>query len=325
MRHCDSESEEELQKILGQRHEDLKSFAERRKSDPVAVLESYIEEQKSVQSELRSEIEALENVIDMLGGEIPPTLPTDRLQELTLKVQEMEVLIRDKEIKMRKMEELEKAEQKTKEETHLMFQAYSEAVDEEKECGVVAPIPQRAKFLSALRDKLVQLSEVHIALGSAQCLLCVNDAHVDFNTRIQRLQFQNAEHKEGLSAALRKESATRKVQELRAETENYNSASNEAKRQRMALEIELQQYVPSLVSEHAELVKQLDDHAHATRQWRSVQVKRDEKAEKEKQLENVKEFISLLRQAKTAVVSGAKDAFVDKVNQFFTCLEAFSL
>ena len=316
MQHCDSESEGELRKILGKRYEDLKSFADRRKSDPAAVLEAYIDEQKTVRGDLVSEIDALENVIDMLGSEIPPTLPAERLQELTAKVQDMESVIRDHEIKTRTFEQLQKEEVKAKEESQLLFQAYSEAVDDEKECGVVAPVPQRAKFLSALRDKLMQLSEVHIALGSAQCLLCVNDAPVDFNSRIQRLSAQNAVHRDALAGSVRKEAASRRVQELRVEVEKFHGLANEAQRQRSALEGELQQYVPKIVEEHTRLVKELDDHAHATRQWRSVQAKRDEKDEKEEQFEGVKEFISLLRQAKTAVVSGAKDAFVEKVNQF---------
>jgi len=316
MQHCDSESEGELRKILGKRYDDLKSFADRRKSDPAAVLESYIDEQKIVRGDLVSEIDALENVIDMLGAEIPPTLPADKLQELTGRVQEMEALIRDKEIKMHKLEEACRVEKSAKEEAQLLFQAYSEAVDEEKECGVAAPVPQRAKFLSALRDKLIQLSEVHVALGSSHCLLCVNDAHVDFSSRIQRLVAQNMVHKETLAASTRKERVSRKVQELRIEMEARHAASNEAQRQRMTLETELQKYVPRMAESHAELVKQLDDHAHATRQWRSVQAKRDEKDAKEEQVEKVKEFISLLRQAKTAVVSGAKDAFVEKVNAF---------
>ena len=98
--------------------------------------------------------------------------------------------------------------------------------------------------------------------------------------------------------------------------EECHAASNQAQRTSMELETELQKYVPQMVQNHAELVTQLDDHAHATRQWRSMQAKRDEKAEKQDQLENVKDFISLLKQAKTMVVSGAKDAFVAKVNEF---------
>ena len=205
MQHCDSGSEEELKKILGKRYPELKAFAERRKSEAAMCLDAYIEDQKAIQSDLKSEIDALEKVTEMLGSEISPMLPTEELQRLTTHVQDMETMIRDQERKVRQLERLKEVEGRVKEHAQLTFQQYSEAVEEERELGPVAPVPQRAKFLSALRDKLIQLSEVHIALGSQQCLLCVNGADVDFATRINRLSDQNSEHKTAIQIAESKE------------------------------------------------------------------------------------------------------------------------
>ncbi len=78
------------------------------------------------------------------------------------------------------------------------------------------PITEQDEFVVALRNKIIDMAKIHLAMNSQNCMVCLQGNYIDFGKRIQELSGMNKSIEEAITYHNKRASLDKEVSRLRS-------------------------------------------------------------------------------------------------------------
>jgi DNA repair exonuclease SbcCD ATPase subunit len=93
------------------------------------------------------------------------------------------------------------------------------------------PVTEQDEFIVGLRNKIIDMSKLHLAMNSQNCMVCLQGSYVDFGKRIQDLDGMNKSIEEALDYHNKRISLEKEVLRLRNTAQELVSQVQETEKQ----------------------------------------------------------------------------------------------
>jgi DNA repair exonuclease SbcCD ATPase subunit len=211
--------------------EDLKQrytrLAGSSKEDEMVVVKIVATKNTEAIRSYREEVRSIEKALEKLGMNISAPISQDQINALKQQVESeynhLNALIEHQRTAQNLTHEIRtKREYLTR--NMAVLGEYENALDVALTASNLSqPISEQDEFLVALRSKLINMAKVHMALGSKQCMLCLQSEEVHFGSRIQELDGMNQSLSDAIEAHNKREKLEKETTRIRVTVENLAS------------------------------------------------------------------------------------------------------
>ena len=299
------------------------------KEDEMEVIKIVATKNADAIKSYREEVRSIEKALEKLGSNISSPISQDQIDLLKQQVESeynhLNALIEHQRTSQNLAHEIRtKREYLTR--NMAVLGEHENALDIALTASNLSqPISEQDEFLVALRTKLINMAKVHMALGSKQCMLCLNDGHVNFGNRIQELDGMNQSLSDAIEAHNKREKLEKETMRIRVTVENLASEIMKLEKQLSDHGDVQQVHIDQAKAKWTETTNKIQTHKLQLEHLQSI-------ADMKESAENFKKKISIAKNLETAIngihekfASNSTSVFMSSVQSFLPSRYKFAI